>query len=285
MAGGDAAQHEQVQKGFEQTLNRHGYGFQYSVVQQAEELFDRHKSGWRFEATEFPVGIQGRDTRIDILFRHRATPIYLLAECKRANPALSNWCFAPSPHVHGGSFYKSGVFERVQLNENNVYAFAKTTFTGLESYHVALEVKSNDKGDTSGARREAIEDAATQVLRGLNGMVEFLVRHPQFFEGEQRVVLLPVIFTTAHLWTSNIDLGEANRATGNIDLSKADFRSEKWLLYQYHTGPGLKHSYSPSDQLGTISAFMEREYIRTIPIVSPSGIADFLGWARGLDVH
>jgi hypothetical protein len=44
-----------------------------------------------------PVSVGGKDTHVDFVLRtHEA---FLVAECKRANPALANWCFARAPYI------------------------------------------------------------------------------------------------------------------------------------------------------------------------------------------
>jgi hypothetical protein len=89
---------EQFTQSFAKVLNRHGYGFQFSVLKKADELRKQGRSMWRLEACEFPVEVQGAGTRVDFVLERgdhgsRRRPLYMLAECKRANPALSNWCF------------------------------------------------------------------------------------------------------------------------------------------------------------------------------------------------
>ena len=88
---------------------------------------------------------------------------------------------------------------------------------------------------------------------------------------------MPVIFTTAQFWVSQADLGLAELATGDIDLSKEKFESLPWLWYQYHMSPGLKHtSISPPRDQIKVEEFIESNYIRTIAIVSTDGIEEFL---------
>jgi|SRR5215469_6984288 len=84
---------------YKNELNRHGYAFQYSVIRKAEELYAANQSRWAFKAAEFPVQVRGRNTHIDFIFEHCDKPIFLVGECKRVNPALSNWCFTRSPYT------------------------------------------------------------------------------------------------------------------------------------------------------------------------------------------
>lgn len=277
-----------LKKRFQDTLNRHGYGFQYSVLNLAAELSDNNESNWNFEAAEFPVQIQGNGTRIDFILKlRRGINLYLLAECKRANPALSDWCFVKAPFIRRNRTTSEPIFlEHTQVDEQRqISSAAKKLFDLKEAYHIALEIKSDKEGDSGGSGRGVIEEAATQVCRGLNGMIEFLSQNTQILHNKANAVFLPVIFTTANLWASNADLSSADLESGNIDLQKADFNIKPWVFYQYHTSPGVKHSYSPAKRSEGIGVLMETEYIRTIAIVNAAGIEEFLKWSSNSDLY
>jgi hypothetical protein len=86
---------ERLVRGFQNVLNSHGYGFQYSVLKEVARLaYEVRSASWIPKVPEFPVEVQGHDTRIDFILKHARLPFYLVAECKRANPSLANWCFA-----------------------------------------------------------------------------------------------------------------------------------------------------------------------------------------------
>ena len=103
-----------------------------------------------------------------------------MAECKRANPALSNWCFARAPFVHEDRVYGYGgydplIMEYAEFYEQGpVLAYAKQKSKLEHPYHVEVKVRSDAKGEPSGESGRAIEDAPTPVSRGLNGPVEFV---------------------------------------------------------------------------------------------------------------
>lgn len=146
-----------------------------------------------------------------------------------------------------------------------------------DAYHLGFEARDQQKGDSKGGKGDAIESAITQVLRGINGYIETLEHTPTLMEA-RRLNLLPVVFTTAALWVSDGDLSSSELETGNVDLSNQPARKVGWLWYQYHLSPGLKHGYplvNPEKQ-NRLEQFMEAEHIRTVAIVSPSGIDDFL---------
>src|SRR5205814_850189 len=120
-----------------------------------------------------------------------------------------------------------------------------------------------------------IEEAATQVMRGLNGYIEMLSHNPQLISdpsGQQDFIVrfLPVIFTTASLWMSSSDLATAELANGEIDLSKEKFEQVPWLWYQYNVSPGLKHDREPVEKKKKVEDLMQDEYIRSIAIVGPN---------------
>jgi len=279
-----------VEKSFADILNRHGYGFQYAVLKQAHSLSDSRDSSWKFVAAEFPVRVQGEDTRIDFILKRQIDNIYdqhffLLAECKRANPALSNWCFARAPYIHHDHWSDAVILEQaVPGNQQRVDASAISHSTAHNPCHIAVEVRSNAKGDPTGESKQAIEKAASQVSRGLNGMIEMLEKHTHKLVNMGKAHFLPVIFTTAHLWLSDVDLSLADIQSGNIDLSNSSFSEQEWVTYQYHLSPGIKHSSSPIAPTGDWGKFLNTEYIRSIPVVSPNGIELFLKWSSRLDL-
>ena len=279
---------ETVRTGFAKILNRHGYGFHYSVLKLAGDLCNRRESKWIFEVAEFPVQVQGETTRIDFILRlEHELPVYLLAECKRANPAISNWCFARAPYVRRNRTRREPFFVELaqqQPRDSDFYASVRMGLTLDDAYHIALEVKSDSKGDPCGPGRGEIERAVTQICRGLNGMVEFLSKDVQVLPN-RTAYLLPVVFTTAHLWRSSVDLSSANLEDGSIDLGGTDFTQEPWIFYQCHLSPGLKHSYSPMQRPENIGDLMDSEYVRTVVIVSASGIESFLKWSSDPDYY
>lgn len=275
-----------IKRGFGKVINTHGYGFHYSVLRLAHGLADRNASQWAFVAAEFPVQVQGEGTRIDFVLRLRHSPIYLLAECKRANPALSNWCFARAPYVRRNRTTEPLFLECAEHDEDGfLYAAARRGLRQEDAYHVALEVKSDKKGDPYGAGRGAIEEAATQICRGLNGMIEFVAANGRILSSQMNAYFLPVIFTTARIWASDVDLASADVENGNIDFSEYSLAEKPWVFYQYHLSPGIKHSYSPAERPSAMGDLLDSLYVRTIAIVAASGIESFLRWSSDPDYY
>jgi hypothetical protein len=277
MTDGDSHSRQRVAKGFEKVLNSHGHGFQYSVLTEASRLlYEIRSSQWVAQVPEFPVEVQGYGTRIDFILKHAGLPVYLVAECKRVNPALANWCFVKTAFTPAIDQAQHVTIEGIRVDASGQ---PSTSIQHLvhsnEIFHLAVEVKSDDKGDVSGQGRGTIEEAAAQVCRGLSGLINFLGSRPGNFEGD-RVLLLPVIFTTAKIWTSNIDLGSASLEDGKITLRESEIQEKAWIFYQYHQSPGLKHSVLAREQSTSLDKVLYNEYVRNIAVVSSNGIADFL---------
>lgn len=281
----------QFTESFAKILNRHGYGFQYSVLKKADELVTQRKSLWYFEACEFPVEVQGFGTKIDFVLQRdcrgwHTTPMFLLAECKRTNPALSNWCFVRAPYTHRNAYtdFERVILECVRREETgSLNTFAREMHTTTNAYHIGFEMRSNFKGDATGETGQAIEKAATQISRGLNGFIDAVVKNDELLEKSNQVDFLPVIFTTARLYVSDVDLSTADVGSGNVTLENERIKSVPWLFYQYALSPGLKHSLTPKMKGYSLATLLQWQYIRSIPIVSWSGIEEFLKWSSQLE--
>jgi hypothetical protein len=139
--------------------------------------------------------------------------------------------------------------------------------------HLGVELSCNEKGEGEG--RGSIEKAAGQVRVGAGGLVERARENIGLLGPRADRVLLPVIFTTAKLWTCDADLASADLASGNINLTDANFQSRNFVFLQHPVSPAFRHGALRTPRT-TLSADMEGEHLRTVPIVAASGIESFL---------
>ena len=116
-------------------------------------------------------------------------------------------------------------------------------------------------------------------------MIQFTLSNAKFLSEGRRAYFLPVIFTTANIWVTDVDLSTADLYTGNIDLTKSKFTKQSWIAFQYHLSPGLKHTSFRLEQSASLTETMDADYIRTIPIVSATAIESFLKWSSGIDLE
>lgn len=275
-----------IRNDLQEALNRHGYAFQFSVLKKAQAAYDdRRISRWRFEAAELPVRTESRDTRIDfVLSRHREDARmqwYLICECKRVNPSRGNWCFLRAPFIHRSREmgFQRLLIECVERWQGEMQASGHPG-NAVDAYGVGLAIRESEPGDKAGKRDDdAIEDAASQVLRGVNGFANTLHTHPHLLRwGNETAaaLLIPAIFTTAKLWVSDADISSASINDGKIDLSATSFEPKPWLWFAYHASPGLRHSLKRRTFSPTIHNLMDDDYIRHIAVVSTDGIEQFL---------
>ena len=263
---------------FENALNRHGYGFQYAALKEALAA-NSHGSPWSRHIIEFPTQVQGRSTRVDFVLQHRSANVYLAAECKRANPALSNWCFARSELSGTNSLSGRMYLEVIDFTKKNGLRSYPEDLINQTTYDVAIEVRSGKKGEGTG--RGAIEEAATQVCRGTNGLVDFFANRIQSSKEEKSIAFLPVIFTTANLWITDTDLASADLTSGNVSLRDESIKESNWVCFHYPQSPGIKHSVAFSDEKrysGGLSYLVQGEFVRPIMIVNAKAIKEFLSW-------
>jgi hypothetical protein len=280
-----------ISEGLRKVVDSHGYGFHYAVIKTADRLFP-DKSPWIFKAAEVPVAVRGQDTRIDFILRHKDRPIYLICECKRANPALNHWCFLRVPYVKRNYGTTELITEGVKYAPE--VAAERRIITGPKYpgysdfvYGLAFEMKSEEKGDATGSGRGEIEKAATQVMRGLNGFVEFFSNHPEVLENEpsgKPALLVPVIFTTAQVFVTETNVSDADVKTGKLTKDDIGLSDRPWLWYRYHQSPGIRHTLTVIRALFSargeadvdVGTVVNEEFARTIAVVNAAGIEAFL---------
>ena len=101
-----------------------------------------------------------------------------------------------------------------------------------------------------------------------------------------RAAFMPVIFTTANLWVSDINLSSAELNNGNVDVSKIKLEPKNWVYYHYAQSPNIKHPFENCEKREELSDILYLDYTRTIPIVNSRGIETFLkdnSWAEYVD--
>lgn len=315
-----------VRKYLEEELRKNGFGFQYAVVKKVNELF-QNSSAFFPEVVEFPISIQGKESKIDLILRrypnHKSgyNPFIIIGECKRANPAWSTWCFIQTPsfrnnHIENlslGNSSKSLFLEsfepKLKTQESDVlemnHLFTKVSQNSSDFFDLSFAIKTNEKGENLAKGKDDIEDAVTQVLRGLNGFIDYSLNSSNWtslafeqslnaknwYNNSQKslndlsIIFLPVIFTTAELWASDIDLSNSDLEKGNVNLPKESLKKRDWILYQYNQSPSLRHPFNIRQDKDKLSDILELGFRRTVAIVNSSGIASFLQWASDLVVN
>ena len=278
---------------FENGLNQHGYAFASAVINEAADLFDKRSSAWQIHCTEQPVTCGAHHTRIDfVLSQQRDDTCWLLVgECKRVNPVYSKWCFARSRYQEPRWLEQKIIAECIQLREprrssivnspnyDRIFDIGFVLKTSKDNNEIVEHAVSKDN--------DAIENSCTQVLRGLNGLVSGLSENESLrttLQGINRVLVLPVVFTTAKLVSSDVDMAKADLNSGRVKLEKEP-EIKDWLFLQYPQSPTVRHQLPARvpNSARTWSEVVAHEFWRTVTIISPNGIASYLkrrppGW-------
>ena len=85
-----------------------------------------------------------------------------------------------------------------------------------------------------------------------------------------------MIVTTANLYVTDDDLSLASIESGELGEPALSVRAVKWLWYRYHQSPALKHEVPVNNPSMPLSDILFYEFARTIVIVTPEGMGDFL---------
>ncbi|MCH7921233.1 MAG: hypothetical protein IIC50_25095 [Planctomycetes bacterium] len=117
---------------FTKALNSHGYGFQYAVPRLVEHLGTFDGFAWDAEVSEFPVEVQGADTRIDFILRSKSRDQghLVLAD---GGPDHPRWVAAVCPNCHkrvhygkDGADFNRGIVDLISRLEPDDLGVPKT---------------------------------------------------------------------------------------------------------------------------------------------------------------
>jgi hypothetical protein len=227
---------------------------------------------------------------VDFILTTRSGRTLIVAECKRADPALGVWCFAHNPYTWRDHYDHEVVFDCVMRGSESSYAVRNSILAYSHdklTYHLGFQLRTNQKGDGTGQRHSAINEAVTQALRSTSGIMNYLSSDVDLLkESKGTAILIPVIFTTAQLWTTDVDLGKADLESGNLDLDAVKAQTVDWIWFTHNRSPELSpepRMLKPqvSDLMRSINRFsdaLRHEFARSVAIVSTTGIDNFLCW-------
>lgn len=268
-------------------LNSEGHAYQHAVIKETERLFAEGKSPFLFETAEFPVSLNGRHTRTDAVLRHKDRGLYLVGECKRTRPGTA-WAFVKAPYVRYNYDCGEILFESLMVDENKGCWVKSHSKHGEEEklFQIAYPFKDAQGEENAGSvDRDSIENAVRQVFLATHGLLCTIADHDHLIPWNEFVPFIPVVFTTARLYTLAADLEKTDLISGKLSAEGVNAVSRCWLLYRYHLSPDLvvrmNRRLSQTEQvLGlNLPRLLDHEYARTVAIVNSEGIEDFLLFA------
>ncbi|QQS31886.1 MAG: hypothetical protein IPM50_09350 [Acidobacteriota bacterium] len=148
------------------------------------------------------------------------------------------------------------------------------------TFELPFEIKSHKPNDPlSPLTKSPINDAAYQVLLGQRGFI-FHLSSMTGTDKQERLrrenVFIPVVFTTADLLESDVDLSAADLASGEINTDPNALIKRPWLWYNFRRHADLDLAFENHEGSQTNVDRYFTAFTRSIAFVSVSGIDEFL---------
>jgi hypothetical protein len=270
-------------------LNIHGVFFERWCAQAL-----RGSGRWQVRSQNYPVkypgsvNLPGKETAIDIWAecRQGRTKLSLIIECKKNNPEFVNWVF------FGDERDGFDVYELENESPPNVTgwscrmtrsAISSEVFVADEARETRGNYSQHMKGDKTKTSNAAISDAAYQVAIGTQALVseeenrssrlgESLM--PAKREWSSQVVV-PLIVTSARLYSASFDPRRVDGETGEIAPSDVELQERPYLIYRYALP---RHLHSLDVRIESIHdrGEIERESRLDVVVVSSRHLGTFL---------
>jgi hypothetical protein len=278
-------------------LNIHGLFFERWCQQTI-----RDTPGLIVTATNYPVefpppknGVRGREGALDIRAEHHdgQKRLTLIIECKKNNPEFVNWVFFPPLSPKHSNRISVPVIANKSRPETPVGWEVKTELTrmhldALQYADEARETKgacqstSNDESKIETSN--AVTEAAYQVTLATQAIfleeVESSSRRGKEASSTTRMswdmqALLPVIVTSAHLFTCDFDPKEVDAGSGEILYDKAKLVEHSYLVFNYTLPRHLQ--YVSEEAANNLPPSQLERYMRMQIMVVHSGkLKEFL---------
>lgn len=279
---------DQLKGSFGKILNQHGHAFQASVIREFSNKNNAGTNPWAFLGSEIPVCVRGRETHVDIVFsslRTNQDATFLIVECKRTDPALANWCFCRTGTSWQAEPHEFFQFENLSHSQGSSFIRVTSNVNYEDTvFNLGVEVPTQIRGEGNGNSKGAMSKAVHQSLLSTSGFIDHIQRqvmHLALWKSTPNLLFIPAIVTTAKLYTSNLDLGATDIASGKIDVSAASLLEVPWLWFNFNRSLELRSlSGYASDSSTKPAENMRWDFTRTIAIINSTGLDDFFSRAH-----
>jgi len=250
-------------------LNIHGTPFE-----QICEYHLRHAPDWTFRSSRYPVEFppsyspqvsQTKNSELD-LWGNCFSPglkTELLVECKKNNPEYTDWVFFPAinpappfPSLRGVKYGPPQTDQRYPWVANS-YILSLVPPINIPITGDGREIKSDyqsrsEKNQNNGKQltktsNAAITEAAYQIALATQALLHQERRNQEALAAGKSYpmppysnVFLPLIVTTANLWTCHFPEEKVDLATGVVPISEAQYQQHSCLFYTYALPPILQ---------------------------------------------
>ena len=272
-------------------LNEQGYLFQEACEHALKK--NEEATGWEVKASEYPVSLEGQDTKVDIVLRSKipsSPELYALVECKRADPSYVYWLFGAPGLPCGEALCSTLGFECRETRSDRPYQ-ASRLLTQLHFKVLTYEAKSwleARKGSGKrGSTPQNIENAFGQVLKGVAGFAQEQLDQRRKSCTLFKTFFIPIVVTTASLYVAYYELRNIDLSMGKISKDKVLFgpqgqpaEEEPWVLVDYGVGENVAPKPIPESYHGVDPTELQKHKIRSIFVVNSKSLVDFFSRLR-----
>ncbi len=250
-------------------LNIHGTPFE-----QLCEHHLRQSADWQFKSSRYPVEFppsysplvsQTKNSELDLwgLCQSPGLQIELLVECKKNNPDYTDWVFffttnpAPLfPSIRTLSYRSPGANPAVPWGAHCETLYlapppnTPITSDGREikgDYQTRSQQNQNNGKQLTKTSNAAITEAAYQIALATQALLHQERRNREASAPERfypmppfRHVFLPLIVTTATLWTCHFQADKVDIAHGVIPFNEVQYQQHPYLFCTYALPPILQ---------------------------------------------
>jgi hypothetical protein len=278
-------------------LNIHGLFFERWCQQTI-----RDTPGLIVTSTNYPVefpppknGVRGREGALDIRAEHHdgQNRLTLIIKCKKNNPEFVNWVFFPPlspkhsnrisvPVIVNKSRPDTLVGWEVKTDLKRMHLDGLQYADGARETKGACQSTSDDRSKTETSN--AVTEAAYQVTLATQAIfweeVKSSSRRGEEASSTTQMswdmqALLPVIVTSAHLFTCDFDPKEVDAGSGEIPYDKAKLVEHPYLVFTYTLPCHLQ--YVSEEAANNLPSSQLERYRRTQIMVVHSGkLKEFL---------
>ncbi len=212
-----------------QAINTHGIFFKKAVREKIEQYQD---DDIKIVDEECPVAFPDQ-TSIDLVVAiekkdKSSAKLIMIIECKRAYAKKKSWVFFKG----NASEENMKITYHMAINEHYQIKTKNDVSIDLCPYSDGIEIDLGKMKDpTKGGNCDSIYKAASQVCKGYLGYLQAQSDMPQ----KGSILSIPVIITTAPLFSCENDFQDIDLKTGNLH-AELELKPQHWIA--------LRHPYS-----------------------------------------
>ena len=271
-------------------LNEHGFIFQEKCTKVLRDNVRNTK--WRVERREYPVEINDKSTRIDIVlsdttdFSQANHQVLAIVECKRVSLSRGYWLFGKPISPFNRQSLILWLQAEYSPKGNHSISWTKLQRDFDIHSHLVdnwwLQITKKGGKQKYEASPQPIEDSFFQAFVGVSGIAQEIWENIKKNPKDCSVLFIPVIITTAPLYYAGYDLNDVDLASGYINKNRVFFgelnkkpEELNWIQVNYPVSSSvLPKDFILDSRTSSLSELRE-DYQSSIFIVNSNHIVEF----------